>query len=370
MGKPTLMFIYHLIWRIDTADIRLKYELLSEKYHGLMLYLSSGTREQAYGDFRCLSYPFSTPLKRLFTYPLYCIKMAKSLKKLDAIITYDPLLGGLIGYTLKCITGARLIVEVNGFNLDDMRFESRSWFTSLKIRIAPIIMRFVLNRADAVKFVSTELQESVERYLELTLKRKLSFFDFVPSSVFTKKPSSNQPYIFTAGYPFNRKGIDVLIRAFNLITNEFPGIKLKIVGFCEDLSLYYELAAGNQAIEFHKPMNYEQIIPVFENCLFFVLASRSEGMGRVLIEAMASGKPVIGSNVGGIPGVIRDGINGFLFESENHEMLADKIRMLLCDDRLLKQMGDASYRIVQECYTPESYIENYHNLIQQVLSDV
>lgn len=368
MRKPTLFFIYHLIWDINSQDISQKYQMFSRNYNGIMTYLSKGYGEKRYGDFACKSFPYSNPLKRLLLYPFFCLRNAKSLSSIDAIITYDCLLGGLIGLLLKWITKSPLIVEVNGFNLADMQFEANSAFSKLKILIAPIIMKFVLSNADAVKFVSEELGNDVEKYFNSSFRKKACFFDFVPTDIFTPRPPSDPPYIFTAGYPFNRKGVDILIQAFNQITTEHPELTLKIIGFCEDLTPYKELAGDNKRIEFHKPLKYDEIVPVFENSLFFVLASRSEGMGRVLIEAMASGKPLIGSKVGGIPSLVKDGINGFLFDSENIEMLADRMRSLLNDRNLLNVMGHESLNMAREKYSTAKYVEYYSDLIEQVLS--
>ena len=68
-------------------------------------------------------------------------------------------------------------------------------------------------------------------------------------------------------------------------------------------------------------------------CSLFVLPSRTEAMGRVLLEAMACKKPIIASNVGGIPEIIKDGYNGLLFESENVDDLAEKIRLVLSNKK-------------------------------------
>jgi len=75
-------------------------------------------------------------------------------------------------------------------------------------------------------------------------------------------------------------------------------------------------------------MFYDDLQKEFLACRCFVLPSREEGMGRVLLEAMASAKPVIGANVGGIPALIEDGKNGYLFESEDVDELAKKLDLI------------------------------------------
>ena len=82
----------------------------------------------------------------------------------------------------------------------------------------------------------------------------------------------------------------------------------------------------------------------------FVLPSMNEGMGRVLVEAMAAAKPVVASNVGGIPDLVKHGLNGFLARPGDSRELAAYIEKLLGDDHLRTAMG-ARGRKLAENYT-------------------
>jgi len=77
----------------------------------------------------------------------------------------------------------------------------------------------------------------------------------------------------------------------------------------------------------------------------FVLPSRNEGMGRVIVEAMAAGKPVVASNVGGIPDLVKHGVNGFLVPKEDPEALGIAILKMAGDSGLRSAMGMAGKRI-------------------------
>ncbi len=79
-------------------------------------------------------------------------------------------------------------------------------------------------------------------------------------------------------------------------------------------------------------------------CSIFVLASRSEAMGRVLLEAMGAKKPIIASRTSGIPHYVRDGRNGLLFESENSADLTEKIVRLVQDPLLQRRLGESGFR--------------------------
>lgn len=368
MHKPTLVFVNNVIINPNSPIHRVKYEVLSEHYTGIMFYLKDDYESHQIGAFKCFSCPYYSSIKRLFMYMLHCVKTTKTLGHVDAIVVNDPLLPGIVGYILKRLTGAKLIVEVNTDNISAMKLTGTTWFKRLKNSLVPMVMRFIFSRADAVKFVNAILLNKLTSSFDLSGKVVRNFFDFVPSSVFSRHAPEVPPYIFLAGGPYQIKGVDVLIRAFNLISRDFPGVRLKIIGHCANLSPYRELAGNNPAIEFNKGVPYSDIIPQFEGCLFFVLPSRSEGLPRAIIDAMSAGKAVIGSRVGGIPELIQDGVNGYLFESDNHEMLAEKMRVLLKDENLRQEMGAAGYRFVQEQYTPKRYVEHYKELIDRVFN--
>lgn len=80
----------------------------------------------------------------------------------------------------------------------------------------------------------------------------------------------------------------------------------------------------------------EAIMPLFD---ILVLPSLNEGMGRVLVEAMAAGKPIVASKVGGIPDLVQHGINGLLVPPGDEKALADGIRQLLDDPQKANMMG-------------------------------
>jgi len=100
-----------------------------------------------------------------------------------------------------------------------------------------------------------------------------------------------------------------------------------------------------------------------KNCYCLVLPSITEGLPRVIMEAMALGKPVVASRVGGIPDLIQDGQNGFLFEVGNSKELAEKLRILLNNKTLAVEMGKKGQELIQSKFSNEKYISNYLQMI-------
>jgi glycosyltransferase involved in cell wall biosynthesis len=140
------------------------------------------------------------------------------------------------------------------------------------------------------------------------------------------------------------KGLDVLIQAIALVRNQLPETRLLIVGAGQLETEYRQLVnqhgltdraifAGNIS---------DQELPRYYACsdiLALPSKDRSEGFGLTILEANAAGKPAIGTAVGGIPSVIRDGYNGLLVPPNDPSTLAEAIRKVLADEDLLKQMG-------------------------------
>ncbi len=103
-------------------------------------------------------------------------------------------------------------------------------------------------------------------------------------------------------------------------------------------------------------------------CAILVLPSRSEAMGRVLVEAMAAEKPRIGSRIDGIPTVINDGVDGYLVEPGNVADLAEKLDRLMRDPGLRRAMGLAGKARIPTEFAEDVYMDSLANLYDEVLA--
>jgi glycosyltransferase involved in cell wall biosynthesis len=160
--------------------------------------------------------------------------------------------------------------------------------------------------------------------------------------------------------------VDVLIRAFKSIAAQFPNYKLKLMGYYPDREFLDNLAGGCPQIEFLAARPYEEALKVIGACSVYVSASRTEGMPRVLLEAMAARKPIIASAVGGVPYYVRDNDNGLLVESENVEELAAKLATLLSNQDLQAQLAKRAYEKVFSEYDERSYVRSFRSMLQSL----
>jgi glycosyltransferase involved in cell wall biosynthesis len=132
-----------------------------------------------------------------------------------------------------------------------------------------------------------------------------------------------------------------LLNAMLRVWQKHPDARLVFVGKGDQEHALRELADRNSLKDRVKFLGWRddvnEIMSLFD---IFVLPSLNEGMGRVLVEAMAAGRPVIASKVGGIPDLIKDGQNGFLVAPGDEQSLANRIKLLIEDRQLAHRMGD------------------------------
>ncbi len=98
-----------------------------------------------------------------------------------------------------------------------------------------------------------------------------------------------------------------------------------------------------------------------------VLTTPKETFGLVLIESLAMRVPVIGTENGGVPEIIENGVNGFMFEPDNAAELAERIMKLLGDSELRKQMGKRGQKIVNEKFDIDKKITEYERLFADLI---
>jgi glycosyltransferase involved in cell wall biosynthesis len=99
-----------------------------------------------------------------------------------------------------------------------------------------------------------------------------------------------------------------------------------------------------------------------------ILCSKLEAMPLTLLEYMASSKPIVATRVGGVPEVVREGVNGFLVPSEDYRALADKITLLLSNKGLSKKMGQEGLSIVKHQFSESIMARKIEDLYTQTLS--
>lgn len=157
------------------------------------------------------------------------------------------------------------------------------------------------------------------------------------------------PLVGCIGRLTEQKGHIYLIQAAKNIVENFSEVKFLIVGKGElERSLKKLVRDSGLDSNFIFTGFREDVYSIIDKLDLVALPSLWEGFGLVLLEAMAMGKPVVATNVGGIPEIIQDGETGILIPPRNPDALADAIIKLLKDKGLTQRMGEAGRRRVKE----------------------
>lgn len=181
-----------------------------------------------------------------------------------------------------------------------------------------------------------------------------------------------------------RKGQEILIAAMDTLVNTHNQKHIKCI-FVGNGSFSRELLGKERSKRIQQLLDLVEEKGLQNNIIFtgrvddellyhiygaadvVVQPSLHEGFGLTVCEAMAFGKPVIGSNVGGIPLQIILGVNGYLFEKSDYEQLAEKIHLLVQNPELRKKMGDEGKKIVHEKFSSEIGYAQYLQIYKEVV---
>ncbi len=148
------------------------------------------------------------------------------------------------------------------------------------------------------------------------------------------------------------KGLDDLLRAVALLRVRRPGVRLVVVGDGDRRGSFEgmsrELGIGD-AVTFMGTLAPAELAVQYQESALLVLPSRFESFGMVIAEAMACGRPVVATSVGGIPGLVADGVTGVLVPSGDVAALVVAVERVLGDERLATRLGAAGRdRVVAE----------------------
>jgi len=171
----------------------------------------------------------------------------------------------------------------------------------------------------------------------------------------------------TTGRLTHIKGHRYLIEAAGKIVSSKPDTTFVFLGDGELLDELKNMASISSIEENIKFLGWRQdVAEVMSTFDVFVLPSLNEGMGRVLVEAMALGKPIVASDIGGIPNLVVNGENGYLVPVGDVETLAVKIITLLDDPGKREKMGNAGQRYADK-YSLEEMMKKIERLYRELL---
>jgi 1,2-diacylglycerol 3-alpha-glucosyltransferase len=167
----------------------------------------------------------------------------------------------------------------------------------------------------------------------------------------------------------HEKSIDVVLRAFAILRKEFPGVELAIVGDGPERATLEGLARELgicDSVRFLGVKRGAELVHALQESDIFLTASASDNMPLSILEAMATGLPVVGANALGIPEIVRDGADGFLCAPFSPESMAEKTAILLRDPAMRKKFSESAHLAAQN-YSRARVAENLENIYTKVI---
>ena len=183
--------------------------------------------------------------------------------------------------------------------------------------------------------------------------------------------AGDENFILYAGRLARVKGVDILIEAFAGLT-AFRTHFLTVIGSGPEEARLHKLAARlgvAESVRFLPLLPREGLRRYLSTCSVFVLPSLYEGMPVTLLEAMASGKSVIASDIPGPADIIQHGSNGLLFESGSVESLRERLTSCLSDSALRNRIGASARRSVEAKYSFRQTARLYLQTFRTILGD-
>lgn len=164
------------------------------------------------------------------------------------------------------------------------------------------------------------------------------------------------------------KGLDIFIKAANIVSNKYPDAKFLIAGKGEELENYVQYIKNPQSFEIkNHRLSLAEADEIFQKSSFIVLPYKDATQSGVIPVAYAYSKPVIASNVGALAEVVKDGSTGFLVKPNNVNELAEKIHYLLIHQEQRKRFGENAYQMTKNELSWENIAQDTYKLYHSVL---
>jgi glycosyltransferase involved in cell wall biosynthesis len=257
----------------------------------------------------------------------------------------------------------KIVLDVHG----DWRTATRLYGSPGRRALSPLadaVATAAVRHADAVRTVSGYTTGLVR---DLGVEPAAVFPAYMDLEPFLRPPEPlpEPAAALFIGVLEHYKDIDGLAAAWRLAAPRLPGVKLGIVGKGTRAHVVEGLLRDlPEQTAWTTELATDEVATALDHATVLVLPSRSEGMGRVLVEALCRGRPVIASRVGGIRDVVTDELNGLLVEPQRPKALADALVRVLGDPAEAAGLAGAARASVEPWLaTPEQYAERLRELV-------
>ncbi|HUC90003.1 MAG TPA: glycosyltransferase family 4 protein [Patescibacteria group bacterium] len=236
-----------------------------------------------------------------------------------------------------------------------------------------LYFRYICGGLYKIALVNVDRVVALSSYTKSFLQVEGFTPTYIPNGVrmIGRKPIQAKPVLLYSGRLEKFKGVDDLLRAMPAIIEAVPATTLNIAGdgsSREELRQLTKDLRIEKHVHFLGHLNQEQLTKNYHTCSLLVMPSTwPETFGKVGVEAMSVGRPVIATRVGGVSDWLADGKNGYLVDPYQPEQISEKAITLLSDTSLLKQMSGQAYESAQ-AFSMRSFANNIEAAINSTIA--
>jgi glycosyltransferase involved in cell wall biosynthesis len=260
-----------------------------------------------------------------------------------------------------------VIVDLHG----DWQAPTRLYGSRVRGALSPVADRVALaalRNADGIRTV-TGYTTGLVRSLGLEPVDEFpAYMDFDSFLQEPPRPLPERPRALFVGVLERYKNVDGLAEAWRLAAPRVPDARLRIVGSGTLRPVVERLVAELPGqTDWSERLSQREVSQALDESTALVLPSRSEGMGRVIVEAFCRSRPVVASRVGGIPDLVDDGANGLLVPPGDTRALADALVRVLTDGELAQRLAHGAHASADLwTISPDEFARRLRTLVEQV----
>jgi len=285
----------------------------------------------------------------------------------DLIHAHVALPDGYAGALLGQRFGRPLVVTIHGQDLQHTVDRNTGCQRAVS---------YVLNSASRTILVSHKLKRLATRYFNLRDKLVVVPNGIDPQNTASRPGESaaeqkESPTLLSVSNLVRTKGIDLNLHALQKLRAKYPILRYLVIGDGPEEARLRKLTGQlglEKQVEFLGRQPHHQVMKYMAACDVFTLPSWNEGFGVVYLEAMASGKPVIGCKGEGITDFVEHGKTGMLVRPRDVDSLVEALDFLLSHPEEARAMGERARRLVLENYTWEKNAEKTIEVYKEVLN--
>ncbi len=253
---------------------------------------------------------------------------------------------GLLSLLFKWQFDIPFIISLRGADVPGYA-ERFTWIYKI---LTPLI-KFIWKKADKVVANSQGLKDLA---LKTNPQQKIEIIyngidteKFQPLELSKISNDIQEKFIITSGASriTSRKGLKYLLQSVQILSQKYPRVYLEIMGDGDQKSELEKLAQDlkiNERVKFFGRIPREKTVQYYQRASVFVLPSFNEGMSNAMLEALATGLPIIATKTGGAEELIMEGKNGFIIKMKNAKDIAQKLEKIIRDNHLQKTMRENS----------------------------